>query len=812
MKSKLFILMFSMILLIGIVSASINTNGIISFYVDVGNNYSVITFTSNGYFNTTSTINMGILVVAGGAGGGSSTSGGGGGGGGAGGIIYNNSALINGNYTINIGTGGTGVASSSGTAGKISYFGNLIFNMTAIGGGFGGKLAAGDGGSGGGSGLNTGNGGLSIQNNINGTGYGNMGGIAYLSSQGAGGGGGAGGVGVNATSNRYGGAGGVGLTFNIYNGTALYYAGGGGGGAVDTGGGAGGIGGGGAGSVGGTATSGIANTGGGGGGSASDGTGGAGGSGIVIIRYLINGTNYTINSETHNALTYETITNEIYSINITQNNTPTNAYLNYNGTNYALTVTLTNTNPARNYYTLSKTLANTASKIGANTFYYTWNVSSTQQTNSSTYNQTISPIQFGLCNATLTVPYLNISFKDEGSLNYIKAQIPNSVFTYYLGDGSINKTLTFVNTTANLNYAFCSLPANKTYYIDPYVQYKNDTSYPQRIWDDILRAYTNSTTNKTLYLLDSSEGIYVTYQVLDGIRNQLSGVQVIVNRTIEGSDYTVGNGMTDSAGSVTFWLNPDFAHSLSFSKTGYETFTLAQFPTQSAYTVTLGTSSSSGINDYIRGITYFVLPNYGEILNVSQLYNFNMTFSSTYWSLDSFGFILYGDTAVIGGNSSTNSSGGFIYNILNVSSYEHISIKIYWVINGTTTYGINNGWYTYDYEEGTGWSISNFFKDLKNYTSPTYHPETDSYTGIFGLNTNSLNLIVFIIIFLITGLTSYKFSLTSPTVVIGMIFALVFLFDVGLGMISIPAGAIKHFPTIFMLLITVASAIWEMRR
>jgi len=244
-------------------------------------------------------------------------------------------------------------------------------------------------------------------------------------------------------------------------------------------------------------------------------------------------------------------------------------------------------------------------------------------------------------------------------------------------------------------------------------------------------------------------------------------------------------------------MNPDFVHTVTFEKSGYESFFLSQFPTQSSYTVTLGTSSGADIDDYIRGITYQIKPQFGTTLNVSQLYNFNMTFNSTYWNVSTFGFTLYGDDTVIGGNSSTGNS-GFVYNILNVSDYDHIGMKIYWVINGTEVEGTNNGWFIFNYEEGTDWSIWTFFKDLSTYADD----------GIFGLNQASLNFIIFLIIFITVGMVSYKFSISSPATISGITFAMVFLFDFGLGMIDIGIG-VEHFATIFIGLITVALIISE---
>jgi len=73
--------------------------------------------------------------------------------------------------------------------------------------------------------------------------------------------------------------------------------------------------------------------------------------------------------------------------------------------------------------------------------------------------------------------------------------LPTSTFNYWLGDGSVNKTLTFINNTANPSYPFCSIPLDKSLNVDMVVQYKNTTSYPQRTYDPPVQILTN-TTNK----------------------------------------------------------------------------------------------------------------------------------------------------------------------------------------------------------------------------------------------------------------------------------------------------------------------------
>ena len=279
-------------------------------------NYKVHSFTSSGNFQITSgSGNVDYLMVAGGGGGGGSKTGNsGGGGGGAGGMLQNTASLSSNTYSITVGQGGTGGIGGYGTGnggctgddGTDSTFNSL----TAIGGGGGaggsgqgGNCAHGvgnDGGSGGGEGTYGQYGTTSSPYYGTGTsGQGNNGGAQV--PYGTGGGGGAGSVGGTGTSSTSG-SGGDGLSSSI-TGTATFYAGGGGGAGYDSNGGTGGssIGGDG-GAHGGTSNAygggnGVANTGSGGGGASictswacsSGAVGGSGSDGIVIVKYVDDG-------------------------------------------------------------------------------------------------------------------------------------------------------------------------------------------------------------------------------------------------------------------------------------------------------------------------------------------------------------------------------------------------------------------------------------------------------------------------------------------------------------------------------------------
>lgn len=231
------------------------------------------------------------LVIGGGGGGAKDANAGGGGGAGerktGSGKSVNAAA-----YSITIGGGGAGGTNPSN--GSSSIFDNL----TAIGGGGGGsdagtpagKTGASGGGSGGASG------------NAGGTGTAGNNGGANIGGSAAGGGGGAGGVGGAPAGAGFGGNGGNGV-IDSWDTPTGRVAGGGGGVVSGIGGSSGNSGGGGSGATGAVnAGNGVANTGGGGGGSCT-GTAGNGGSGIVRIRFLINGSTGISTSSTGGTIT-----------------------------------------------------------------------------------------------------------------------------------------------------------------------------------------------------------------------------------------------------------------------------------------------------------------------------------------------------------------------------------------------------------------------------------------------------------------------------------------------------------------------------
>lgn len=514
--------------------------------------------------------------------------------------------------------------------------------------------------------------------------------------------------------------------------------------------------------------------------------------------------NFTLNigtqtiSKSFNATTYET-KNETYAINVTAfNNTITNPILQWNGTNY----TAVATNIGGSNYTINASI-NDIAPTGANTSAYwnfTWTNGGIQETSNNTLvyvNQT----NFTFCNSG---QYITFFFKDETNSTSLNGDIPSSSFNYWLGGGSQTKSYSYTNTTANSNFSFCFSPPTNNVTSIYNISYAA-TGYPQRTFTPTSNSFlTNSSTNQTLYLLSSVSGQYVTFQVVNTGSTSIQGVYVNATETIAGTPYLVGSGYTGADGGITFWLNPNNQHTITFTKAGYTSYTTTITPTQSSYTIVLGAVSSSSLTDYTQGIIYSIQPTLGTTLSPNTSYNFNFTMNSTYWSLDSFGFNLLGQNGtILGSNSTSGSNTGTVIIWANTSNYTHITVQYYWVINGTYSNGSSGGYDVYDFTTGNGYSIFNFFQDFKTYAG---YPSC-STTGIFGLDCASMDIFLLFFIIITTGMASYKFSLVRPDVISGIVFAQVFIFDVGLGLITLPVKSAYfaqavHTPTLLVGLIT----------
>ena len=450
----------------------------------------------------------------------------------------------------------------------------------------------------------------------------------------------------------------------------------------------------------------------------------------------------------YNPISYETA-EETFVINITTNGSYiTSAIFFYNDIPQgASTKTGTNTNA-----NFSNTLQIPAA-TGNKTFLWQLTVGGTS-TNSTAINQTVGNTLFGLCNATLTVPYINFTFVDEETSLNMNATIDTSTWSYWLGDGTYTKSLLYSNNTLNDFYGFCLTPGNVTLSNTRSVQYAS-VGYPQRKYDassDLI----NTTTNKTLYLLSSSDGIYSTIQVLDTNSNQLIGVEVTAERQFAGLWTVVGEETTDSAGAVTFWVNPDYDHRFTFVKTGCTGTTVTIRPTQTQYTQQLLCGEAS--SDYtatIEGIKYSRTPTVGILQAGTHNFTYYLVSSKDNIINASFYLVNATDQTVLDSSvSACTPSGCLLYLIYVVNSGDSIKGRYYVDVgNGSILLEGDAWWRSVDIPTAGKAGIKTFFQDVI-YIFQEWGDDSD---------TADFNRLVVIFFFMCIGIAvlNYHFNMDS---------------------------------------------------
>lgn len=460
---------------------------------------------------------------------------------------------------------------------------------------------------------------------------------------------------------------------------------------------------------------------------------------------------YLENNRTHNTNSYETAS-ESFNINVQG---ATSATLFYNGTEYTTTKSGNNFN---------RTIQIPVGQLGNNSIYWKFD----GVTNSQTTYQNVSETIFTLCNSTYSTTFLNISFKDEEDLSIINASIPTSTFEYWLGDGTVKKTYNLINNTDNFNYEFCATP-NQTFNFNSLIQYKQGSTYPQRIFSQDGGTLTNSTTDLTLYLLSVSDGLFVTFQVFGGQSNALEGVSVSGTRVLDGSDQLVAQGTTDAAGTVTFWINPDFLHTLTFIKTGVETVIESIFPTQTLYTINMGQAGGILQPDNSEGITQNTFPA-GSYIDSNTFYTFTYVIDSSVLTLTEYGFeLFYNNGTSIYSSTGSTSTGGTLDKSFNVSDESRITMDYYYIVNDTRKNGTT---YWLVYTPGD-FSIYHLFNRVDTYISADMLGVLGDDNGYFTKAMFSILLLI-----LVTGTLSLRYGLGSEAAVTGLLFGVLFMLNI----------------------------------
>jgi len=474
------------------------------------------------------------------------------------------------------------------------------------------------------------------------------------------------------------------------------------------------------------------------------------------------------NSQNYTFVDYETSYNS-FILNATSyiNYASISATLVYDGTNHTSVATTSGTNILFNssfYLPLNSVWINQYKD-----FYWVvsaTNISGTFSNSSFVNTQKVNLINLTYCGFK-TNSYFNFSFKNEKNSSSMSALIDLVNFKYRLGSGTEYRTLDYSATNSNISFGFC-FPPNRTLSSSFDIRY-SASGYPQRI-GSYLGIYTNITTQYILYLLSSSDGIYSSIIVQDGFSRPITNVSVKAEREISGEWVTIGQYYSDSAGSVTFWVNPDYSHKITASKTGYETLIETIRPTASSYTMTMQQEAVSQNYSY-KGINWNVGPRTGVIYSPSTDYLFYFNASSSEGNLANCKMELRNNTRdILGYNTSagnldecyvsiTFNSGsnpvlyGYLYLDLG-SGYELLKANDPWIfenVTRTTTYRL--------------WDALKSFNELEEWGDTHNRREFSKIVAFF--------FIITLIISVFTFTTGYDFAQPGGALLLlwGLIFA-----------------------------------------
>lgn len=506
---------------------------------------------------------------------------------------------------------------------------------------------------------------------------------------------------------------------------------------------------------------------------------------LTTIGYFnlnFNNVGFLENNQSYNLTTYET-SSETFSINTTYDSSTyaIDGTLYYDGVSYAGTRSGTGNNAI---FTRTIDVPNVISQTNKS-FY--WQISlnngSIAYFNSTFKNQTVSNISFSLCGTT--TPYLNITFKDETTQNVINATVPTFTWTGYLGSGTQTKTYNFLNATINPSYAFCFTPQNKIAHSTIAMTYASP-GYPTRPYT-VTTDLSNATTNTTLYLLGSADGIYSSIQVIQQSGGVISGVSILVEREINSVWTMVGQAVTDSSGLATFWVNPNYNHRYTASKVGYVTSIVTIKPTQSLYTLALvSVQGTAGYSSGIEGISWITFPASGRLTSLTTT-NFNTTVTSSLGNLLGCIFNIVNatnNTQVLASTSGlTNSTYCFLsldYNVrYNNKVFGQLGIR---TTNTTGYVYVDTDWMWYNVKLNvSSWNtLTSFFRELQ-------------HTGEFGEGDQAdfsrlmwFFLLTTIFVGIFTFFTGAEF--TNPNALLIVILVIIFIASTA-GIFTFPTGS-----------------------
>ncbi len=404
-------------------------------------------------------------------------------------------------------------------------------------------------------------------------------------------------------------------------------------------------------------------------------------------------------------------------------------------------------------------------------FPISWNITVTQPNGtivlfSLTDTQNASNFDFGPCSATLTTPTINFSILDELNLSPVRANMV-SVVTFWLNNRAVNRTKTFTQNLDTVNYTFCAFPNNITLNLN-HVTDVSSTTYQQRqtIETDLL--ITNVTTQKTIYLLELTAGIFARLRTTDQFENVITGVAVLQQKDITGTGVfvTIGNQVGDDSGVVTFFVNPDDTYRYTFTKTGFAIQIVSLRITSTDIFNVIMTAEGTGVDSPPgTGVNFLFGPSNTVIANGTNI-TFSFNYSSSFFDITDCTLFIFNATQQV---QYINSSTSFTTRSCNISININTRTNTTFVVkaivnqNGTQNITYRRVYSIRDLSVGQ-FSLQNLIDDIRA-------------LNVAGFNNFTRMIIAFLLIFALTASASKFTGLADPDGVIIFIWTMVGFFS-----------------------------------
>jgi len=276
------------------------------------------------------------------------------------------------------------------------------------------------------------------------------------------------------------------------------------------------------------------------------------------------------------------------------------------------------------------------------------------------------------------VPTLDFSFFDEITMSSLNTDYEISL-EYTLD----SDTVTLTQDSNSTNFSLCIFP-NNAQVSSTLTMYYSATGYNERTYYIESQTLTNTTDYNNLYLLNNSEGAYLTFNVVDAYEYPLSGVQLTAEKEINGTTSIVESDTTDDAGVTQLFLALDDTYSISFSKIGYSSQTRSiRAVSSETYKITMQSAATSTNFSIDNGVSYTYDPK--GLLNNGTSYNFTFNLTSSINNINDCDLYLYNGSTLLSSTAGTFTGSNCYANInYNTGLLSEIEMRAIYALNSTS--------------------------------------------------------------------------------------------------------------------------------